>query len=137
MKHSTTSKSQIFFVYSSRRWLFQQFVDHCLSSSSGSNASCSGAGTSSNAREDVEDAMVNMEAIDVDVSCPSNNPVPLFGMFTLEASRMLVSHTQRELRVSQSAAERYPCNYHAWSHRIWIIKHCLNSSVQVNLNRMG
>ncbi|CAL1538352.1 unnamed protein product, partial [Lymnaea stagnalis] len=79
-----------------RRWLFQQILDHCLSSSSGSNAS----------------------------------------YLSLESSRLLKTHTQSELEVTSHAAEKYPCNYHAWSHRIWIIQHCLNCSLQVLLSEL-
>ncbi|GFS01292.1 prenyltransferase alpha subunit repeat-containing protein 1 [Elysia marginata] len=108
-----------------RRWLFQQLLDHCLSSSSGSNASCSGAAASN------EEALVNMEAIDVDIGAHQELGVRLNGAFSLESSRLLKNQTVRELQVCTQAAERYQCNYHAWSHRIWIIKHCLNCSLQV------
>ncbi|XP_012946849.1 protein prenyltransferase alpha subunit repeat-containing protein 1, partial [Aplysia californica] len=108
-----------------RRWLFQQLLDHCLSSSSGSNTSCSAAGASTDA--------VNMEAIDVDVSAAPEPRDHLSGAFSLESSRLLKSHTQRELEICGGAADHYPSNYHAWSHRIWVVQHCLNSSLQVLL----
>ncbi|RUS83278.1 hypothetical protein EGW08_008958 [Elysia chlorotica] len=113
-----------------RRWLFQQLLDYCLSSSSGSNTSCSAAAASN------EEALVNMEAIDVDVGAHPELGDRLHGAFSLESSRLLKSQTLRELQVCTQAAERYQCNYHAWSHRIWIIKHCLNCSLQVLISEL-
>jgi len=37
-----------------------------------------------------------------------------------------------ELRVSLDASSRYHRNYHAWSHRIWIIKNLLQDSLDVS-----
>ena len=103
-------------------------MDHCLSSSSGSNTSCSAAAASN------EDVLVNMDAIDVDVGAHPELGDRLNGAFSLESSRLLKNQTVQELQVCTQAAERYQCNYHAWSHRIWIIKHCLNCSLQVILD---
>ena len=35
---------------------------------------------------------------------------------------------EEELQVSQHAADRYPNNYHAWSHRMWCVSHLAASS---------
>ncbi|GFO36467.1 prenyltransferase alpha subunit repeat-containing protein 1 [Plakobranchus ocellatus] len=113
-----------------RRWLFQQLLDHCLSSSSGSNSSCSAPAASN------EEVLVNMEGIDVDVGAHPEVGIRLNGAFALESSRLLKSQTICELQVCTQAAEKYPCNYHAWSHRIWIIKHCLNCSLQVLVSEL-
>lgn len=40
-------------------------------------------------------------------------------------------HAFKELRNCQKASDKYPSNYNAWSHRIWVVKHCLNCSLQV------
>ncbi|XP_026862084.2 protein prenyltransferase alpha subunit repeat-containing protein 1 isoform X2 [Electrophorus electricus] len=36
-----------------------------------------------------------------------------------------------ELRVCADAASRYPSNYNAWSHRIWVLQHMSQGSVKV------
>lgn len=38
----------------------------------------------------------------------------------------------QELKVSTSAASRYQCNYYAWNHRMWLMKHCLKYSFVVS-----
>lgn len=42
-------------------------------------------------------------------------------------------HTQMktELSICSFAADRYPCNYYTWSHRIWLMQHAYNCSTQV------
>lgn len=43
-----------------------------------------------------------------------------------------VSHTiQQEMRVCSDAAGRYPSNYNAWSHRIWVLQHMAKGNVKV------
>jgi len=111
-----------------RRWLFHQLLDHCLSSSSGSNSSCSMAAALSDT--------VNMDTIDVDVNAEPGPSLHLGGAFSLESSRLLKVHSQTELELCGRAAGKYPSNYHAWSHRIWIIQHCFNCSVQILLNEL-
>lgn len=77
-----------------------------------------------------------MDAIDVDVNAEPG-PVPhLGGTFSLESSRLLKTHSQAELKLCGIAAGKYPSNYHAWSHRIWIIQHCFNCSVQILLSEL-
>ena len=39
---------------------------------------------------------------------------------------------RREFGVCQKTAEKYHCNYYAWSHRIWVIQHCHNCSIPVS-----
>ncbi|ESP05302.1 hypothetical protein LOTGIDRAFT_102637 [Lottia gigantea] len=42
----------------------------------------------------------------------------------------------QEFAVCLHAAEHYPCNYHAWSHRIWLIQTAYNNSIQVLLTEL-
>ncbi|KAI8774662.1 protein prenyltransferase alpha subunit repeat-containing protein 1 [Biomphalaria glabrata] len=113
-----------------RRWLFQQLLDHCLSSSLDSNGSVAAV------PENNADSSISMDLIDVNIVASPENDGPLSMDQSLECSRLFKLHTQLEMRVCARAAERYQCNYHAWSHRIWIIQHCLNCSLQVLLSEM-
>ncbi|XP_059177132.1 protein prenyltransferase alpha subunit repeat-containing protein 1-like [Physella acuta] len=113
-----------------RRWLFQQLLDHCLSSSSGSNSS-----SCSNVPGPNMEVTATVESIDLDLNEPTETGF-FNGAFSLEASRLLKTQTHLELDVCATAAERYPCNYHAWSHRIWIVKYCLNCSLQILLKEL-
>lgn len=43
----------------------------------------------------------------------------------------------QELKTCTNAASRYQCNYYAWNHRMWVIKHCLNYSFVVLLSELS
>lgn len=43
----------------------------------------------------------------------------------------------QELKVCTSAASRYQCNYYAWNHRMWLMKHCLKYSFVVLLSELS
>ena len=49
----------------------------------------------------------------------------------LESSRLLKENLWKELTVCQQAADKYPSNYYAWTHRAWIVRYCFNCSLQV------
>ena len=40
---------------------------------------------------------------------------------------------QEEMEVCGEAAGRYPSNYNAWSHRIWVLQHLAKLDVKVGL----
>ncbi|NXP71273.1 PTAR1 protein, partial [Ramphastos sulfuratus] len=44
---------------------------------------------------------------------------------------------QEEMNVCSEAAERYPSNYNAWSHRIWVIQHLGKLTVKVLLDELS
>lgn len=73
-----------------------------------------------------------MDLDDEHVSAASAPSVRGDGVFALESSRLLC-HAQRELRLCSQTAERYACNYHSWSHRIWVMQHCFRFSLEVKL----
>src|SRR4029434_5119775 len=41
---------------------------------------------------------------------------------------------QEEMRVCADAAGRYPSNYNAWSHRIWVLQHLAKGNLKVPLS---
>lgn len=103
-----------------RKWLFTTLVDSCLANSSGS--------TVSNSSVNMYNNFVNMDAIDVNLDPNVQNG------FNVEPSSKqpdFQEHAFKELRNCQKASDKYPSNYNAWSHRIWVVKHCLNCSLQV------
>ncbi|KAH9505117.1 Protein prenyltransferase alpha subunit repeat-containing protein 1 [Bulinus truncatus] len=120
-----------------RRWLFQHLLNHCLSSSLDSNmASAAAPDGSAAAPDSIAECSVNMDFIDIDIVSCSEAEGPSNMDFSLECSRLFKQHIQFEMEVCGKAAARYPCNYHAWSHRIWIVQNCLNCSVQVLLSEL-
>lgn len=38
---------------------------------------------------------------------------------------------RQEMKVCSDAAGRYPSNYNAWSHRIWVLQHMARGNVKV------
>ncbi|KAM8793167.1 protein prenyltransferase alpha subunit repeat-containing protein 1 [Eudromia elegans] len=44
---------------------------------------------------------------------------------------------QEEMDVCSEAAERYPSNYNAWSHRIWVLQHLGKLTVKVLLDELS
>ncbi|BFY97924.1 hypothetical protein BsWGS_00963 [Bradybaena similaris] len=129
-KHANSPET---FVH--RRWLFRQLLDCCLSSSSASNSSCS---TSSNSSCTAASSVNNGRLMDMDdehVSAASASSVRGDGVFALESSRLLC-HAQRELRLCSQTAERYACNYHSWSHRIWVMQHCFRFSLEALVSEL-
>ncbi|XP_027890755.1 protein prenyltransferase alpha subunit repeat-containing protein 1 isoform X4 [Xiphophorus couchianus] len=52
-----------------------------------------------------------------------------------ERSQFLGSHLDRlihqEMKVCSDAACRYPSNYNAWSHRIWVLQHMAKGNIKV------
>lgn len=78
-----------------------------------------------------EDGFLNMDTIDVDIGVSLEAGVCVNGALALESGRLIRSHTQKELDLCYKAAENYSCNYYAWSHRIWVMQHCLNCSLEV------
>lgn len=107
------------FLY--RKWLLHRFVDNCLASSIGSNAS-----SGSNAC----DSFVNMDAIDLNMDA-SFNGIGLDHGPDLIHQPDYHEQIRKELNVCKNAADNHPCNYNAWSHRIWVVQHCFNGSLQV------
>ncbi|XP_071170161.1 protein prenyltransferase alpha subunit repeat-containing protein 1-like isoform X1 [Mytilus edulis] len=107
-------------TFSHRKWLFTTLVDSCLANSSGS--------TVSNSSVNMYNNFVNMDAIDVNLDPNVQNG------FNVDPSLKqpdFQEHAFKELRNCQKASDKYPSNYNAWSHRIWVVKHCLNCSLQV------
>jgi len=41
------------------------------------------------------------------------------------------SQMKLEMKLCSCAADRYPCNYYAWSHRIWLLQNAYNCATQV------
>ena len=72
-----------------------------------------------------------MDSIDIDMDASAALPSKSQGAMSLESSRLLKTHSHIELKVCGQAADKYPSNYHAWSHRIWVIHQCLNTALQV------
>lgn len=56
-----------------------------------------------------------------------------------ERSQQLSDHLARtlhqEMKVCSDAAYRYPSNYNAWSHRIWVLQHMAKGNVKVGRGR--
>lgn len=108
-------------LFSYRKWLLHRFIDNCLASSIGSNTS-----SGSNAC----DRFVNMEAIDLNMDASFNGP-------NFDNAPDLINQPdynelmRKEMNVCKNAADNHPCNYNAWSHRIWVLQHCFNCSLQV------
>ena len=126
-----------------RRWLFQRLVNQCLSSSNDSSASADGL-------QDNSDALLCMDGIDIAVGPDANATAGAvvkdnraaaapgtretgrgYAALLLESSRLLAENLHRELSVCGRAADSFPSNYYAWTHRAWIVRHCFNCSLQV------
>ncbi|XP_071107699.1 protein prenyltransferase alpha subunit repeat-containing protein 1-like [Haliotis cracherodii] len=107
-----------------RRWLLHKLLNQCLASSNDSN-------TSNNSCQ--QDGCVNMDAIGVDLLPQVDNHAHNNHMLQVAVDRDVQGQIQQELSVCRRAADRYPCNYHAWSHRIWTLQHCYHCSIRVLL----
>nr|XP_033780618.1 protein prenyltransferase alpha subunit repeat-containing protein 1 isoform X2 [Geotrypetes seraphini] len=52
-------------------------------------------------------------------------------------SQRLLNIVQEELQVCNDAAGRYPSNYNAWSHRIWVLQHLGKLDVKILLDELS
>lgn len=57
--------------------------------------------------------------------CSSN------GVEQQQQQSLLAQTLQQEMKVCCDAACRYPSNYNAWSHRIWVLQHMARGNVKV------
>ncbi|XP_045156593.2 protein prenyltransferase alpha subunit repeat-containing protein 1-like [Mercenaria mercenaria] len=119
-------KSSETFVH--RRWVLGRFIENHLQSSQGSTHS-TGSG---------HDGFVSMEAIDLNLGAAQNQQPVQNGEVALNVAAGSDYHSQMkiEIDVCRCAAEKYPCNYYAWSQRIWLIQHCYNCSTRVILSEL-
>lgn len=109
-------------TFSHRKWLLQKYMECYLMSSHGSNHS--------NGSNSLYEEFVNMDAIDVNVDVMGAHN----GQFLDAGLPLVPDHhecIQKEFSVCQKAAEKYQCNYNAWSHRIWVVENCYNCSINI------
>ncbi|XP_043920297.1 protein prenyltransferase alpha subunit repeat-containing protein 1 [Protopterus annectens] len=59
------------------------------------------------------------------------------GSTGVELSEKLQQIVQEEMKVCTEAAGRYPSNYNAWSHRIWVLQHIAKCNVKVLLDELS
>ncbi|KAH3741506.1 protein prenyltransferase alpha subunit repeat-containing protein 1-A-like [Dreissena polymorpha] len=114
-KHPKSSET-----FCHRRWLLSRFIDIYLQSSQGSNLS-TGSG---------QEGFVSMDAIDLNMDLPQVNPPPVQNGVHVDGPMDYQNQMKTEIHVCTCAAEKYPCNYYAWSQRIWLIQHAYNCSSQ-------
>jgi hypothetical protein len=69
---------------------------------------------------------LNIDAINVQIVPSGNGGDP-----RMHISPEVINLVQEEMSVCQMAADRYPSNYNAWSHRIWVLQHMGNCDRQV------
>lgn len=62
-------------------------------------------------------------------SWPSYVTKGVLGTIPAERTRQLI---QEEMEVCGEAAGRYPSNYNAWSHRIWVLQKLARLDIQVS-----
>ncbi|NXV66554.1 PTAR1 protein, partial [Molothrus ater] len=67
-------------------------------------------------------------------SLPSHATKGDLGAAPVERIHRLV---QEEMNVCSEAAGRYPSNYNAWSHRIWVLQHLAKLTVKVLLDELS
>ncbi|NXI21604.1 PTAR1 protein, partial [Sterrhoptilus dennistouni] len=67
-------------------------------------------------------------------SLPSLATKGNLGAASVERIHRLV---QEEMKVCSEAAGRYPSNYNAWSHRIWVLQHLAKLTVKVLLDELS
>ncbi|NXW77921.1 PTAR1 protein, partial [Hirundo rustica] len=67
-------------------------------------------------------------------SLPSLETKGNLGAAPVERIHRLV---QEEMKVCSEAAGRYPSNYNAWSHRIWVLQHLAKLTVKVLLDELS
>lgn len=65
-----------------------------------------------------------------ETSLPSFVTKGNLGTVPAERTQRLI---QEEMEVCGEAAGRYPSNYNAWSHRIWVLQHLAKLDVKVRL----
>lgn len=65
-----------------------------------------------------------------ETSLPSFMTKGNLGTIPAERTQRLI---QEEMEVCGEAAGRYPSNYNAWSHRIWVLQHLAKLDVKVGL----
>ncbi|KAJ8304137.1 hypothetical protein KUTeg_017720 [Tegillarca granosa] len=85
----------------------------------------------SNGSNSLYEEFVNMDAIDVNVDVMGAHN----GQFLDAGLPLVPDHhecIQKEFSVCQKAAEKYQCNYNAWSHRIWVVENCYNCSINAD-----
>lgn len=111
--------STLSYVY--RKWLLQRHIDCCLASSNGSNCSTSS----------VYEHFVNMDTIDINMDLAANHNQVADNNNHNSTQPDLNEVLRRELTICTNAAEKYPCNYNAWSHRSWVVQYCYNCTIQV------
>ncbi|XP_060076736.1 protein prenyltransferase alpha subunit repeat-containing protein 1-like [Ylistrum balloti] len=105
-----------------RKWLLRRYVDCCLSSSNGSTTSTGS----------LYNDFVNMDAIDFDLEAEANNFLLMDNnVHGMNQQPDFHEIMRREITVCRKAAEKYPCNYNAWSHRSWVVQNCYNCTIQV------
>ncbi|KAM8865425.1 protein prenyltransferase alpha subunit repeat-containing protein 1 [Synchiropus picturatus] len=54
-----------------------------------------------------------------------------------QLSEQMMRTLHQEMKVCCDAACRYPSNYNAWSHRIWVLQHMAKGNVKVFLNELS
>ncbi|XP_064619274.1 protein prenyltransferase alpha subunit repeat-containing protein 1-like [Lineus longissimus] len=74
---------------------------------------------------------LNIDAINVQLA-PSGN----VGEMRLQIPSDVLNLVQEEMSVCQMAADRYPSNYNAWSHRIWVLQHVGKCDRQILLTEL-
>ncbi|WAR00787.1 PTR1B-like protein [Mya arenaria] len=119
-KHPKSSET-----FCHRRWLLGRYIDNHLQSSQGSNMS-TGSG---------RDGFVCMDAIDLNLDLQQNNQAAQNGE-AMESPQDYHAQIRTELHICTCAADRYPCNYYAWSHRLWVVQHAYNCSIQILLGEL-
>lgn len=65
-----------------------------------------------------------------ETSLPSFVTKGTLGTIPAERTQRLI---REEMEVCGEAAGRYPSNYNAWSHRIWVLQHLAKLDVKVRL----
>ena len=65
-----------------------------------------------------------------ETSLPSFVTKGNLGTIPTERAQRLI---QEEMEVCGEAAGRYPSNYNAWSHRIWVLQHLAKLDVKVGI----
>ncbi|KAL4227340.1 Protein prenyltransferase alpha subunit repeat-containing protein 1 [Mactra antiquata] len=121
-KHPKSSET-----FMHRRWVLSRFIENHLQSSQGSTCS-TGSGI---------DGFVSIEGIDLNVDLAAQNQLHAQnGEDNGQVGNDYHKQMKLEINVCTSSADKYPCNYYAWSHRTWIIQHCYNCSTQVLLSEL-
>jgi len=99
----------------------RKYIDCCLASSNGST----------NSTGSLYDDFVNVDAIDLSLEGGANNIFLMDNEHGFAQPPDFHEQMKREITTCRKAAEKYPCNYNAWSHRSWVIQHCYSCNIQV------